>query len=86
MSKHEKLLKKICAQPAPKDIKWEELKTVLEHLGYRMLNGAGSRRKFVHQTTKSLIMVHEPHPAPEVKAYALKQVVEQLREQGLLGG
>lgn len=86
MSRHEKLLQKIIAQPTPKDVKWDELKVVLGHFGYRMLSGAGSRRKFMHPDTKDVIALHEPHPAPEVKAYVLRQVVEKLREQGLIGG
>lgn len=86
MSRHEKLLQKIIAQPAPKDVKWDELKVVLEHFGYRLLSGAGSRRKFVHPVTQDVIALHEPHPAPEVKAYVLRQVADKLREQGLIGG
>lgn len=86
MSRHEKLLQKIIAQPTPKDVKWDEIKVVLGHFGYRLLSGTGSRRKFMHPDTNDVIALHEPHPSPEVKAYVLRQVVEKLREQGLIGG
>jgi len=46
MSKHQKALERLCANPPASDIKWQELKGVLEHLGYTMLKNSGSRRKF----------------------------------------
>jgi hypothetical protein len=33
MSKHQKALDRLCATPPLADIKWKELKAVLEHLG-----------------------------------------------------
>jgi len=82
MSRHEKLILKLKAKPTPSDVKWDELKAVLKHLGYEMLSNKGSRRKFVHQETQEtqeIISLHEPHPQPEVKTYVIKQVVEQLQ-------
>jgi predicted RNA binding protein YcfA (HicA-like mRNA interferase family) len=82
MSRQEKLIQKLTAIPTPSDVKWDELKAILKHLGYEMLNNKGSRRKFVHNKTKEIISLHEPHPQPEVKVYAIKQVVEQLKMSG----
>jgi predicted RNA binding protein YcfA (HicA-like mRNA interferase family) len=56
MAKHRKALEKLCATPPSADIKWDELKSVLEHLGYAMLKGSGSRRKFYHQAKNALII------------------------------
>jgi hypothetical protein len=33
------------AGPPPSDLKWVELTAFLKHLGYKQLNGSGSRRK-----------------------------------------
>lgn len=66
MSRHRKALERLCANPPAQDIKWQELKGVLEHLGYVMLKNSGSRRKFYHEEKKALIICHEPHPSPNV--------------------
>ena len=41
----------------------------------------GSRRKFV-EADKNIITLHKPHPGKILKEYALKQVVEHLKEKG----
>ena len=82
MSRQEKLILKLKAKPTPSNIKWDELKAVLKHLGFEMLANKGSRRKFGHKETKEIIILHEPHPQPEVKTYVIKQVVEQLQMSG----
>ena len=82
MSRHEKLILKLNSKPTPSDVKWDELKAVLKHLGFEMLTNKGSRRKFVHLETKEIISLHEPHPQPEIKTYVIKQVVEQLQMSG----
>ncbi|MEX8499640.1 type II toxin-antitoxin system HicA family toxin [Leptothrix ochracea] len=83
-NKHEKTLRKIVTTPTPSDIKWSDLKGVLEHLGYIEHEGNGSRRKFIHPKTKDIISLHEPHPQPEVKKYVLRQVTDKLRAAGLI--
>lgn len=84
MSKHEKALAKLCAKPPPADLKWGELVGVLEHLGYEVLKGAGSRRKFYHKAKNLLICCHEPHPTPSVDKGCIADVVEHLRLYGFI--
>lgn len=84
MSKHQKALTRLCATPPPADIKWTELKAVLEHLGYVMLKNSGSRRKFYHQEKQALIICHEPHPDPNVDKGCVVNIVEHLRTYGFL--
>jgi len=82
MSKGGKLLERLLR--IPKDFTWDELTTVLANLGYEPLKSGktgGSRRKFVDQD-RNIINLHKPHPGNIVKEYALKQVVDQLKEQG----
>lgn len=79
MSKHEKNLRRLCAKPKPADIKWTELVGILEHLGYTMLPGSGSRRKFYHEEKDALIICHQPHPSPDVDKGCIADVVEHLR-------
>lgn len=84
MSKHQKALERLCATPPTADIKWQELKGVLEHLGYNMLKGSGSRRKFYHPGKKALIICHEPHPTPNVNKGCIADVIEHLKLNGFI--
>jgi hypothetical protein len=56
----------------------------MTHFGYNEIKGGGSRRKFVHSKTNALISLHEPHPSPVLKRYALDIVLDHLKEQSLL--
>lgn len=79
MSKHQKALARLTSNPPAADIKWSELKVVLEHLGYEMLKGNGSRRKFFHSRKNALIICHEPHPSPNVDKGCIADVIEHLK-------
>lgn len=68
----------------PKDFTWRELQQIMTHFGYEELKGSGSRRKFFNPDTKALISLHEPHPKPFLKAYALDLVIDHLKELSLL--
>jgi predicted RNA binding protein YcfA (HicA-like mRNA interferase family) len=84
MSKHSKALAKLSATPPPSSLKWDDLCSVLEHLGYQVLNGSGSRRKFYHKQKNALIICHEPHPSPNVDKGCIVNVVEHLKANGFL--
>lgn len=84
MGKHDKVLEKLCRKPPPSDLKWDELQGLLEHLGYKMLNGNGSRRKFYHAEKGAMIICHEPHPLPCVDKGCVVDVVQTLRDYGFI--
>ena len=84
MSKHSKALAKLSASPPPSNIKWDELKSILEHLGYTVLKGSGSRRKFYHKEKDDLIICHEPHPSLNVDKGCVSDVVDHLRARGFI--
>lgn len=84
MSKQEKALQKLCTVPPAADIKWAELKSVLEHLGYKMQPNSGSRRKFYHPEKKALICCHQPHPSPNVDKGCIADVIEHLKAYGFI--
>ena len=79
MAKSDKLLIKF---KTAKAITWAELTKVLTMLGYRQIEGNGSRVKFDNGDPAQLINLHKPHPEKELKAYALKQVREKLKQWG----
>ncbi|MFZ2208131.1 MAG: type II toxin-antitoxin system HicA family toxin [Porticoccaceae bacterium] len=84
MSKHQKALERLCSSPPAASIKWQELKGVLEHLGYKMLKGSGSRRKFFHPEKNDLIICHQPHPSPNVDKARVTDVIEHLKANGFI--
>jgi len=84
VSKADKLLKRI--QGNPSDFTWDELIRLLSHLGYTMERGGhsgGSRARFTH-AERSPILLHKPHPALVLKRYQIRQLIEFLKEQGII--
>jgi hypothetical protein len=82
MSKTEKLLQRLLSNP--KDFTWDELVTILLYFGFAELKKGktgGSRRTFAN-AKKSVIILHKPHPGNIVKQYAIKQVIEALKDKG----
>lgn len=70
----------------PKDFTWEELTRMIQTLGYTLRNKgktSGSRVIFISEGRKPL-MLHRPHPGNIVKGYVLKQVYNDLKEEGLI--
>lgn len=69
----------------PKDYTWSELTSLMDALGFDVKNGKGSRRKFVRRETRGPILcIHEPHPSPCLKCYAVKDVIDFLHDNGLI--
>lgn len=85
MSQIEKILIKI--KNNPRDVTFDEMTYFLSSLGYDKGNKgktSGSRVIFVKETgsEKRVIMLHKPHPQKEMKAYAVRQVMDQLKGYG----
>ena len=80
MSKKDKLMQSFLA--TKRNFLWSDLVGVLKLLGFEHIEAEGSRVDFVKGDW--VINLHKPHPAKEVKAYALKQVKEKLRQWGEL--
>jgi len=81
MTKTDKQLAKL--QNA-KVLAWLDLVKALIALGYRKVEGDGSRVKFDNGNPSQMINLHKPHPDKEMKAYALRQIREKLKMWGLL--
>jgi predicted RNA binding protein YcfA (HicA-like mRNA interferase family) len=82
MSKKDKLIERFLL--VPKDFTWEELVKVLSSYGYTELGTGktgGSRRRFA-DVNKNVLTLHKPHPSNVVKQYAIRQVIEDLKEKG----
>lgn len=83
MGQKEKLLARL--KTNPKDFTFGEAETLLEALGYRKCNKgktSGSRIMFTNGNQK--LLLHKPHPRKELLAYQVKQLKEQLQQEGWL--
>jgi predicted RNA binding protein YcfA (HicA-like mRNA interferase family) len=84
MSKTDKTIEKLLRRPPPSDLKWDEIKHLLEGLGYEIKNGKGSRRKFYNKERDLLICCHEPHPSPDVDKGCIADIASHLIDNGLI--
>lgn len=82
MSKFDKALTRL--KNRPKDFTWRELQMIMTHLGYEELKGSGSRRKFFNKPLKVAISLHELHPKPTMKTYAIDIILEHFKEESLI--
>jgi hypothetical protein len=78
MGKKQKLWKRLRSNP--KDFRWSELTTLFNQLGYKQIEGSGSRVKFYRESPRDLISIHRPHPGEILKPYQVKDIVQKLEE------
>lgn len=85
MSRYSKLKDRLFAERTPRDFSWDDLVTLMEHLGYELDNrGGGSHRHFTHGTLKTTLTICCPHGGGEktLKPYQVKDVRNRLVEDG----
>ena len=83
MSKKEKLIARLKSKP--KDFRFSEAQTLLEHCGYELSNAgktSGSRVKFFKE--RKIFRIHKPHPKNELYDYQVDELIKELTEEGLL--
>ncbi|WP_394708412.1 type II toxin-antitoxin system HicA family toxin [uncultured Desulfuromusa sp.] len=81
MSKHKKALQRLFSKP--KDFRWNELCSLLVHLGFKQLDGKGSRVKFFHEEKNEIIIIHNPHPENTIAICYIRQIIEKLEKMGV---
>ena len=85
MGQKEKLIAKLRANP--KSFTFNEAETLLGYFSYHRSNKgktSGSRIMFVSDIYKTKILLHKPHPRKELLEYQVRQLVEQLEQEGLI--
>lgn len=82
MGKQDKRLEKL--REATKTFPWTDLVALLEQLGFKLYERAGSRVVFEHTETGVAIHLHKPHPENYLKGGALKSVRQVLKQEGYL--
>ncbi len=84
MGQKEKLINRLKSRP--KDFTFEEVESLLGYLDYKRSDKgktSGSRVMFVSDSHPP-IMMHKPHPRKELLDYQVKQLLEILRQEGLI--
>lgn len=84
MAKYDKTIESLKKRPIKADIRWDDLVSLLNYLGFVQLNGNGSRRKFYQKDRDLLIICHQPHPSPCIDKGCVKDVSEKLIDCGLI--
>ena len=85
MGKKEKLISRLKSNP--KNFTFNEAETLLNYLSYYRTNKGktnGSRVMFTSSEHSSKILLHKPHPRKELLEYQVRQLIEQLEEEGLI--
>lgn len=84
MGTKEKLIERF--KTLPTDFTFDEMEKLLGYFSYEKSNKgktSGSRVIFKNQM-KRPIMIHKPHPGNIIKGYAMKQVYNDLKEEGYI--
>lgn len=80
-SKQLKTLTAIFKDPVSGTINWADIEKLLVAVGCEVIEGSGSRVRFVH--TGVVASFHRPHPDKEAKRYQVKDAREFLAQIGV---
>lgn len=78
---HRKTLKAVFTDPVSGSIKWRDVEALLLALGAEMSEGSGSRVRFT--IAGQTLFFHRPHPSPETKRWAIRDIREFLTNAGI---
>lgn len=84
MGSKEKLIERF--KRMPNDFTFDEMERLLSVFGYEKSNkGKTSGSRIIYRNeNKRPIMLHKPHPGNIIKGYAMRQVLDELKEAGFL--
>ena len=85
LGQKEKLIAKLKSNP--KTFTFDDAESLLGYFTYYRSNKgrtSGSRVMFTSSEYKTKILLHKPHPRKELLEYQVKQLIEQLEQEGLL--
>lgn len=80
-SKQKKTLKLVFIDPVPTGIAWKDIESLLVAVGAEVIEGSGSRVRFVK--SEFIATFHRPHPKKEAKPYQVKDARLFLTQLGI---
>jgi len=81
VSKHERTLDAIFADPVRSNINWADVESLLRHRGAEISAGSGSRVRIALKGVRAVF--HRPHPRKETDKGAVKSMRRFLMEAGI---
>ena len=79
--KQTRTLKSVFVSPTPANIAWADIESLLVAVGCEVVEGAGSRVRFVFKD--HIESFHRPHPEKEAKRYQVRQAKDFLTKIGV---
>ena len=80
-SKHLRTLKALFTDPTSGTIAWTDVESLLFAVGARVVEGRGSRVRFI--CGEEVETFHRPHPAKEAKRYQVRAARDFLERIGI---
>jgi hypothetical protein len=80
-ARHAKTLAAVFKQPTPANLEWAALESLLLAVGCSLIEGSGSRVRFVRDGM--IETFHHPHPANEAKRYQVRAARDYLIRLGV---
>ncbi len=80
MNRNQRTLKKIFENPIRSDILWKDVVSLIEYLGGQVIEGSGSRVRFVLNGMGQVL--HTPHPQKEIRKAMVKTLRDYLKNAG----
>ena len=80
-NRHRKTLEAVFAEPTKTNIAWADIEALLINVGCKLIEGSGSRVKFVFGD--ETISFHRPHPAKEAIRYQVRDARALLERIGV---
>ena len=81
-SRHRKTLAAVFADPTSGTIAWADIEALLVAAGCDVIEGSGSRVRFVHGARSAVF--HRPHPKKEAQRYQVRDARKVLVEMGVV--
>lgn len=84
MGQKEKLIERLKARP--KDFTFNEAEKLLGYFGYEVFNkGKTSGSRIIFELEgRAPILLHKPHPQKELAPYQVRQLINQLEQEGFI--
>ncbi len=80
-ARQRRTLEAVFAEPAPADLTWSQIESLLRALGARVSEGRGSRVRVVLR--ERVAVFHRPHPRPEASRGMIRSVRRFLESAGV---
>ena len=81
-NRHRRTLDVVFADPVPGTLAWADIEALLVAAGARVVEGRGSRVRFV--CGDEVESFHRPHPAKEAKRYQVRAARDNLERIGVI--